>query len=68
MVTYKVFYKNYEEKKGEYIGALSERRNDLRGRTTIESGIRWARLAFGNLVRDKQALFIVPEKFSAGKE
>jgi hypothetical protein len=68
MITYKVFYKNYDRKRGEFIGTLPEKRNDLRGKTTIEAGIKWARLAYGNLVKDKQALFIVPEEVSSDKE
>jgi len=31
MIVYKVFYKNYELKKGDLIGMLIERRKDLRG-------------------------------------
>jgi hypothetical protein len=33
MVVYKVFYKNYELKKGEFIGMLIERRKGLMGKT-----------------------------------
>jgi hypothetical protein len=68
MVTYKVFYKNYEQNKGELLGTLHERRNDLRGRSRFESGMRWARLTFGGLVKDKQALFVVPEEVPLNKE
>ncbi len=68
MITYKVFYKNYDEKRGEFIGTLPEKRKDLRGKTTIEAGTKWARLTYGNLVKDKQALFIVPEEVSSDKE
>jgi len=42
MVAYKVFYKNFELKKGEFMGMLIERRKDMRGKTQIESGMRWA--------------------------
>jgi len=31
MVVYKVFYKNFELKKGEFVGMLIERRKDMRG-------------------------------------
>jgi hypothetical protein len=68
MMTYKVFYKNYELKRGELIGTLSERRNDLRGKSGFESGMRWARLAFGSLVKDRQALFVIPEEVSLKRE
>lgn len=54
MVIYKVYYKNYEFKKGEFLGMLIERRKDLRGLTRIESGLRWAKLAFGRLVKEEK--------------
>jgi hypothetical protein len=55
MIVYKVFYihKNDEPIKGEFMGGLLERRKDLRGLSRIESGLEWARLAFGYMVRDK---------------
>ncbi len=62
MVVYKVFYKNYELKKGEFVGMLVERRKNLRGKTQLESGLRWARLTFGHEVRDERAIFIVPDE------
>jgi len=62
MVVYKVFYKNYELKRGELMGMLIERRKDLRGLTQIESGLRWARLIFGQMVKDKKAMFVVPNE------
>jgi len=62
MVVYKVFYRNYELKKGDLIGVLTERRNDLRGITLVESGLRWARLIFGGMVNDRQAVFVVPDE------
>ncbi len=46
---YKVFYKNYDFKKGEPIGMLIERRKDLRGMKQVKSGLRWAKLTFGSL-------------------
>ena len=60
MIIYKVFRKNYELKQGELMGALAERRKGLRGKTRVESGLRWARLVFGQMGRDKQAIFVVP--------
>ena len=62
MVVYKVFYKNYELKKGEFVGMLVERRKNLRGKTQLESGLRWARLTFGHRVRDERAIFVVPDE------
>jgi hypothetical protein len=40
MVVYKVFYKNFELKKGEFVGMLIERRKDMRGKNQIESAMR----------------------------
>jgi len=64
MVVYKVFYidKNDEPIKGEFMGGLLERRKDLRGLSRIESGLEWARLAFGYMVKDKDWIFVVPDE------
>jgi len=62
MIIYKVFYKNYELKKGELMAALTERRKGSRGRSQLESGIRWAKSMFGQMVKDKNAIFVVPDK------
>ena len=59
---YKIFYKNYELKRSELLGVFTERRRDFRGKTQIEAGMRWARLKFGDVVRDTQAIFIVPDE------
>jgi hypothetical protein len=66
MVVYKVFSKNFELKKGEFIGMLIERRKDLRGKTQIESGMRWARMTFGCMVKDERTIFIVPNELKLG--
>ncbi len=66
MLVYKVFYKNFELKKGEFMGMLIERRKDLRGRTQVESGMRWARLAFGHMVKDERTIFVVPNELKLG--
>ena len=60
MIIYKVFCKNYELKQGELMGALAERRKGLRGKTRVESGLKWAKLVFGQMGRDKQAIFVIP--------
>ena len=62
MVVYKVFYKNFELKKGEFVGMLVERRKDLRGKNQLESAIRWARVAFGRMVKDKKRIIDVIPK------
>jgi hypothetical protein len=68
MLVYKVFHKNYELKKGEFVGLLVERRKDLRGKTQLESGLRWARLTFGSIVRDSRAIFVVPSELKSGSD
>jgi hypothetical protein len=68
MVVYKVFYKNFELKKGEFMGMLIERRKDLRGKTQIESGLRWARLTFGRMVKDERTIIVVPNELKLGSD
>jgi len=58
MIVYVVFCKDFEHRKGELMGMLVERRNDMRGQTQWESGLKWARLAFGHLVKDKKDIFV----------
>jgi hypothetical protein len=60
VIVYRVFYKNYDLKKDEFIGALVERRRALRGKTKVETGLRWARSTFSQVVKDKHAIFVVP--------
>ncbi len=66
MVVYKVFSKNFELKKGEFVGMLIERRKDLRGRTQLESGMRWAKVAFASMVKDKRTIFVIPNELKLG--
>jgi hypothetical protein len=66
MIIYKVFYKNYEFKRGRFVGTLTERRKNLRGKTEVESGLRWAKLRFGHMVKDKNSIFVVPNKLDLG--
>ena len=68
MLSYRVYYKNYNLKKAELLGVLLERRKNLRGKTRYESGLRWARLTFGNVVRNKQAIFVVPKELKHGDD
>jgi len=68
MITYKVLYKNYRRKKGEFMGVLVERRKDLRGRTLLESGLRWAKSMFGQTVKNKHWIFVVPHELTSGKD
>jgi hypothetical protein len=64
MIVYKVFYKNYDLKKGELMGALIERRKDLRGMSRVESGLRWAKFTFSHLMKDKETIFVVPDELN----
>jgi len=63
MTVYKVFYlyKNEEPIRGEFMGALMERRKNWRGRSRVQSGLIWARLAFGDKVEDRDSLYVLPE-------
>jgi hypothetical protein len=65
MIVYRIFRKNCDPKKGEFIGALVERRRDLRGKTRVETGLRWAKLTFGQLIKDKHAIFVVPKELNS---
>jgi len=62
MIVYKVFYKDYDNKKGVFLGKLTERRSDLRGLSAMQAGLKWAMAAFGDQVKDKAKLFVVPEE------
>ena len=41
---------------------LVERRSDMRGQTQWESGLKWARQAFGHLVKDRKDIFVFPKE------
>jgi len=60
MIVYRVFCKDHELKEDDLIGVLTERRNDLRGETQFESGLKWARFFFTHLVKDRQTISVVP--------
>jgi hypothetical protein len=60
MIVYKVFRKNYHLKRGDLMGILVERRKDLRGKTEVESGLRWAKSVVAHLIRAKGEIFVVP--------
>jgi len=46
------------------MGTLTERRKDLRGKNKLETGLKWAKWTFGHMVKDKNAIFIVPDKLN----
>ena len=62
MIVYVVFCKDFEHRKGELMGMLVERRKDTRGQTRLESGVKWARKAFGHLVKNKKDIFVFPKE------
>ena len=66
MIIYKVYCKDYKQKRGSLLGVLAERRKDLRGKGQLESGLRWAMLTFGSSVKDRQTIFVVPRELDAG--
>jgi len=47
---------------------LVERRESLRGRSELESGLKWARLTFGSMVRDSRTMFVVPSELNPGSD
>jgi len=67
-MTYKVLYKNHKLKKGELMGVLVERRKDLRGKSRLESGLKWAKSMFGQTVKNEHAIFVVPDELNAEKD
>jgi len=68
MITYKVLYKNFKLKKGDLMGILVERRKDLRGKSLLESGLSWAKSIFGQTVKNKHAIFVVPHELNVKKD
>ena len=62
MIVYVVFCKDYEHLKGELMGMLVERMKDTRGETQWWSGAKWARQAFGHLVKDKKDIYVFPKE------
>jgi len=68
MITYKVLYKNYKLRKGELMGVLVERRKDLRGKSILESGLRWGKSMFGRTVKNKHWIFVVPHELNLIKD
>ena len=65
MIVYKVCCKDGGLKTDDLIGVLAERRKDLRGETQFESGLRWAKSFFTDLIKDRQAIFVIPNDLEA---
>ena len=68
MLVYKVFYKNFEHKRGEFVGLLVERRRNARGMSLAESGLRWAKLTFGRSEKNGKSIFVVPDEMNFGND
>lgn len=62
MLVYKVFYKDFQRKRGDLIGILVERRKNTRGMSFAESGLRWAKLTFGKLESNRKPIFVIPNE------
>ena len=59
MIIYNVHYQDYKNKSKEMIGVLVERRKDPKRRSPlIQSALKWAKIEFGQLVKDADAIFI----------
>ncbi len=67
-IAYKVLYKNQRLKKGDPMGVLVERREDLRGKSKLESGLKWAKSIFGQTVKDKSKIFVVPDELKEERD
>jgi hypothetical protein len=65
LVIYRVFYKDYQNKACRLVGELRERRKDLRGMTHSQAGLKWAKIQFGESVKDRQALLVVTRKVAS---
>jgi hypothetical protein len=66
MVVYSVYYRDYKKNDTNLIGTLTERRTDpKRQKDLIPAALKWARLEFGGLVSDPNAIFIIGQEFEA---
>ena len=50
------------------MGVLVERRKDLRGKSRLDSGLKWAKAMFSQTVRNKHMIFVVPEELKTKKD
>jgi hypothetical protein len=49
------------------MGVLVERRRDLRGKSRLDSGLKWAKSMFGQTVKNKHMIFVVPDELKTKK-
>ena len=68
MIIYRVFYKDCYRKKIVLLGTLIERRKALRGMSELESGLKWAKFAFGDQVKDVKRIIVVPKEVKQGSD
>ena len=68
MIVYKVYYKDCYRKKNVLLGTLIERRKNFRGMSPLESGLKWARFAFGDKVKDIKRIIVVPKEVKQGDD
>ena len=66
MIIYKVYCKDNQLRQRNLLGVMAERREDLRGKSELESGLRWARVTFGGSIKDKTSIFVVPKELETG--
>jgi hypothetical protein len=62
MAAYKVFYKDYANRKGVFLGVLPEAGNGLNEESPLESILKAARVVYADKVKDKKDIFIVPQR------
>ena len=68
MIIYNVHYQDYKNKSKEMIGALTERRkNPKRRANLIQSAMKWAKIEFGQFVKDANAIFIEKRVVNEGR-
>src|SRR4030042_4944505 len=66
MIIYKVYCKDNQLRQRNLLGVMAERREHLRGKSELESGLRWARVTFGGSIKDKTSIFVVPKELETG--
>ena len=66
MIIHKVYCKDNQLRQRNLLGVMAERREHLRGKSELESGLRWARVTFGGSVKDKTSIFVVPKELETG--
>ncbi len=61
MGAFRVFYKDYNNRKGVFLGILTEAERSLNERSPLALLLKAARLTYGDKVKDKKDIFVVPE-------